>query len=73
MLPQLGKLLVILGAVLLVLGVVLLFADRIPFLGKLPGDMLIKRDRFTFYFPIVTMIILSVLITIILNLFSRGK
>lgn len=73
MLSQLGKVLVVSGAVLLVVGAVLLVADRIPFLGKLPGDILIRRDRYTFYFPIVTMIVLSVLITIILNLFGRGK
>lgn len=73
MLPQMGKVLVVLGAVLLAVGLVLLFADRIPFLGKLPGDILVKRDRYTVYFPIVTMIILSLLITVILNLFGRGK
>jgi len=71
MLPQLGKLLIVLGALLMVVGVLLVFADRIPFLGKLPGDIVYKKGNFTLYIPIVTMIVMSVLLTIILNLFRR--
>lgn len=68
---DIGRMLVILGAVILVAGLVMVFADRIPFLGKLPGDIVVRRKNFTFYFPVVTMIVLSILLTIILNLFGR--
>lgn len=71
MTPQLGKLLIVLGVVLIVVGAVFLFADRIPWLGKLPGDMIFKRGRTTVYIPIVTMLIVSVLLTLILNFFGR--
>ncbi|MEW5993607.1 MAG: DUF2905 domain-containing protein [Candidatus Zixiibacteriota bacterium] len=69
--PHLGKTLIIVGAVLIVFGVVMLFGDRIPFLGKLPGDIVYKKDNVTIYLPIVTMLVISVLLTIILNLFRR--
>jgi len=71
MLPQLGKLFVILGVVLVGLGILLLFADRIPFLGKLPGDIIYKKGNYTLYIPLATMLIVSILLTIILNLFRR--
>jgi len=70
-----GKLLVLVGLVSVLLGVVLMFFDKIPFLGKLPGDISIKRDNFQFFFPITTSIVLSVLISLILWIIShlRGK
>lgn len=71
MLPQFGKLLVILGVSIVVVGVLLLFVDRIPFLGKLPGDISFRSGNMRIHFPIVTCIILSVLLTVILNLFRR--
>jgi hypothetical protein len=73
MFPQFGKILVIFGVILVLIGLVLVFFDKIPFLGKLPGDIIIKKDRFTVYFPIVTFLIISIILTIILNIFSRGK
>ena len=66
-----GRLLVILGAVIVVAGLVMMFADRIPFLGKLPGDLVVRRKNTTFYFPLATMLILSIVLTILLNLFTR--
>ena len=72
-LPQIGKILIILGIAVILLGIVLLFSDKLPFIGKLPGDIYYKKGNFTFYFPIVTALIISVLLTIILNLFGRGK
>lgn len=63
----LGKILLIVGGIIVVLGLVLVFSQHIPFLGKLPGDLFIKKDGFSFYFPIVTLLILSILITIIVN------
>jgi hypothetical protein len=62
-----GKILLIIGGIIVVLGLILIFSQHIPFLGKLPGDMLIKKNGFYFYFPIVTLLILSILITIIVN------
>lgn len=70
-LSSLGKLVVIAGVILVIFGLVLVFYDRIPFLGKLPGDIIVKRRNFTLYFPIVTSILLSIIVTIILNLISR--
>ena len=68
---DIGRLLIIVGAVILVVGLVFVFADRIPFLGRLPGDIVIRRRNATFYFPVVTMLIVSVLLSILLNLFTR--
>lgn len=70
-LEGIGKALIIAGIVIAVLGAVLVFGGRIPFFGKLPGDIMIKKDGVSFYFPIVSLLILSVLLTIILNLISR--
>jgi hypothetical protein len=66
-----GKILIILGAVLLVIGLAFTFADKIPFIGKLPGDIYVKRERFSFYFPITTSIIISIILTIIFSIFRK--
>lgn len=73
----LGKLLIITGAVLALLGVLLVFSDRVPglgsmfgWLGKLPGDISIKRDNVSFYFPVVTSLLLSVVLSLLFYLFS---
>jgi len=63
-----GKILLIVGGAIVVLGLLLIFSQHIPFLGKLPGDILIKKDGFTFYFPIVTFLVLSIALTIIVNI-----
>jgi hypothetical protein len=68
---EIGRLLLFVGLILVVVGAALIFADRIPFLGRLPGDILIKRKNFTVYFPLATMILLSILITVILNVILR--
>jgi len=62
-----GKILLIVGGIIVVLGLILVFSQHIPFLGKLPGDIFIKKNGFSFYFPIVTLLILSILITVIVN------
>jgi hypothetical protein len=71
----LGKSLVLFGGILVLVGVVLMFSDRIPFLGKLPGDIHIKKDNVEFYFPIMTSIVLSLLLSAILWIIAyfRGK
>lgn len=68
---ELGKIIIIFGIILLVVGVVLMFSARIPFLGKLPGDIFIKKGNFTFYSPITTSIIISIILTLIINFFLR--
>jgi hypothetical protein len=65
-----GKFLVILGAVLAAVGLLLMLAPKIPFLGKLPGDIHIKKDNFEFYFPLATSIVLSLVFSGILWLIS---
>lgn len=65
-----GKLMILMGAVLLGVGALLLFFDKIPYLGKLPGDIHVKRDNFEFYFPITTSIVVSVVLSLILWAFS---
>jgi hypothetical protein len=66
-----GKLLIIVGILLVVIGLAFVFADKIPFLGRLPGDIYIKRERFSFYFPITTSIIISIILTILFSIFKK--
>jgi hypothetical protein len=66
-----GRLLVIVGSVLLILGLILWLSPKIPWLGKLPGDITYKRDNFTFYFPLGTCILLSVILNLILYFFRK--
>ncbi len=68
---QTGKLLIIFGLILVALGGLFMLGDKIPFLGRLPGDIHIQKGTFNFYFPVVTCIIISIILTIILNLFRR--
>lgn len=67
----LGRMLIVIGLVVVVVGVVLTLAPRIPWLGRLPGDIVVQRERFTFYFPIATSIVVSIVLTLLLNLFFR--
>jgi len=69
--PEIGKLLVIVGGLILVVGLYLSLGLRIPFLGKLPGDISIDRGNVHFYFPIVTCLLLSLVLTLLLNVFFR--
>lgn len=63
----LGKILLIFGGVIIVVGLLLVFSQHIPFFGRLPGDIFVKKDDFSFYFPIVTFLIISIVLTIIIN------
>ncbi len=70
--PDLGKILIIVGILLTMLGFFFLFKDKLPFTpGRLPGDIVIKRDNFTFYFPLGTCIMLSVILSLIFFLWRR--
>lgn len=66
-----GKLLIIAGVALVLLGILLTYGPKIPFLGKLPGDISIEREGLSFHFPIVTCLVLSVIGSLILYLISR--
>ena len=66
-----GRLLILAGVVLVALGVIVMLAGRFTPFGRLPGDIVFRRGNFTFYFPVVTSIVLSVLLTLVLWLFSR--
>jgi hypothetical protein len=69
--PAIGKMFIIMGILLVLVGIFLIFGDKIPFLGRLPGDISIKREKFSFYFPITTCIIVSIILTIIASLFKK--
>lgn len=68
---ELARLLIFAGVALLVLGAVLLVAPRVPLIGRLPGDLRFEWRGVRFYFPLATGIILSVILTILLNLWLR--
>lgn len=69
--PGFGKSLVIIGLIIAIIGVILTFAGKIPWLGRLPGDIYIKRENFTFYFPLATSILLSIILSLIFWLLRK--
>ena len=69
-LAPLGKMFLILGGFFLLTGLILTFAGRIPLLRHLPADIIIRRERFSLYFPLVTSIILSIVLSLLLTLIS---
>ena len=69
--PELARALLVAGGVLLALGLLLTLGARIPGVGRLPGDVVYRKGNFTFYFPIVTCILLSVIATLLLRIFRR--
>ena len=70
-----GKTLIVIGCLFIIVGVILMFIGRVPLLGKLPGDITIQKKNVTFYFPLSTSIVISIVLTILLTLFFkfRGK
>lgn len=68
---EIAKALIILGVALIVFGIFITFFHRMPFLGKLPGDILIHKKNFTFYFPLATSILVSIILSLIFWLRSR--
>jgi membrane protein implicated in regulation of membrane protease activity len=66
-----GKLLLLLGAILILLGAAFVLAGKIPWLGRLPGDIYIQRRNFTIYFPLTTSILLSLVLSLVLSLLFR--
>ena len=67
----LGKILIALGLLLVLLGVIFLFGGKLPWLGHLPGDISIQRERFTFYFPLTTCIVISLIIWLVQYFFRK--
>jgi hypothetical protein len=69
---QTGKWMIIAGIVIVVAGVLIyFFHDKLNWLGKLPGDIRIEKENFRFYFPITTMIIISIVLTLLINVFKK--
>ncbi|MFZ5481477.1 MAG: DUF2905 domain-containing protein [Myxococcota bacterium] len=69
---DMGRMLLMVGAMIALVGVFFLFADKLH-LPRLPGDVTIKRDGFTFHFPLATSIVVSIVLTLLVNLFLRGR
>jgi Protein of unknown function (DUF2905) len=68
--PELGRVLIAVGVAILLVGVLLTFVGRIP-LGRLPGDIVVQRENVTCAVPLATMLLVSVLLTIVLNVIAR--
>lgn len=62
---HLGRLLIIFGGVIVVAGVLMMLAGKLPWVGRLPGDIVLHRKNFTFYFPLATSILISLLLTLL--------
>jgi H+/Cl- antiporter ClcA len=70
--PQTGKWVIIAGIVIVIAGILIyFFHDKLNWLGKLPGDIRIEKDNFRFYFPLTTMIIISVVLSILISIFKK--
>ena len=66
-----GKILIIVGLLIAGMGVLLMVGNKIPWLGRLPGDIFIKKGNFTFYFPMVTCILISIILTLLFRIFRK--
>jgi membrane protein implicated in regulation of membrane protease activity len=67
----LGKLLIVLGGILIVIGAAIVLGGKLPWFGRLPGDIYLERRNFTFFFPITTSILISVILSVVLYILSR--
>ncbi|HEX2276815.1 MAG: DUF2905 domain-containing protein [Candidatus Tectomicrobia bacterium] len=67
----LGKLLIVCGGILIIVGAAIVLLGKIPWLGRLPGDIYIERRNFTFFFPLTTSILISVILSLVVYLLSR--
>jgi hypothetical protein len=66
-----GKLLIVFGLLIAGVGVVLILAGRVPWLGRLPGDIHVQRGNWTFYFPLATSLLISVVLTLVFWIIGR--
>mgnify|MGYP001400390918 CR=1 FL=1 len=67
----LGRMLIIMGLVIAAIGALLALSGKIPWLGRLPGDIMVRKERFTFYFPLATSLLVSVILSLILWLIRK--
>jgi hypothetical protein len=72
-LEPVGRSLLLVGLLLAAMGLVLVIAPRVPFLGRLPGDIRFERDGVVVFIPLATMLLVSVVLTIVLSIVGRGK
>jgi hypothetical protein len=72
-LEPIGRWLVVIGVFIAILGAIMLLTPRVPWLGRLPGDVVIRSDNATIYIPITTMLIVSVLLSVVLSVIGRGR
>lgn len=66
-----GKILVIIGIILIIVGVIMMYSDKMGFLGRLPGDITIEKKNFSFHFPLMTSILLSILLSFIIYIIQK--
>ena len=67
----LGKMLILLGVFIILIGVLLVIGEKIPWIGRLPGDIVIRKEKFSFYFPITTSILISIILTFLFWIFRK--
>lgn len=70
MMQHLGKMLLFLGIIFIILGLLFILGEKLPGFGRLPGDIVIKKKNFVFYFPLMTSILISVVLTLLFWLIS---
>jgi nitrogen fixation-related uncharacterized protein len=69
---QLGKIIIVIGIMLVVVGIVVYFwGNKFSWIGRLPGDIRVEKENFIFYFPITTMILISIVLTILIRIFNK--
>ena len=68
---DLGRSIIVIGAILIIIGILMTMAGKIPGIGKLPGDIFIKKENFSFYFPITTCILLSIIVSAVMYFFGK--
>ena len=66
-----GKMLIVTGILLITIGIIVMLGTKIPFLGRLPGDIIIKKQHFSFYFPLTTCIIISIVLSLLFYLLRK--
>lgn len=71
MASDIGKIFIFIGILMVVIGLVCMVGNKLPFIGKLPGDIAIERKNYSFYFPVTTCIVISIILSVILWLFNK--
>ena len=71
MFGALGKMFIMVGVFIILIGLLLSLGEKIPWIGRLPGDIIIRKKNFTFYFPLATSILISIFLTLFFTLFKK--